>query len=74
MASTDGPPWSSLTVNVTALTVAHNGPKYSLDRHIGCHHRIAELQQEVGMSWKKPVIVEIALGAEINSYSSAGRK
>jgi len=26
------------------------------------------------MSWKKPVIVEIALGAEINSYACAGKK
>nr|WP_321986113.1 pyrroloquinoline quinone precursor peptide PqqA [uncultured Lichenicoccus sp.] len=24
------------------------------------------------MQWKKPAIVEIALGAEINSYASAG--
>nr|WP_321985304.1 pyrroloquinoline quinone precursor peptide PqqA [uncultured Lichenicoccus sp.] len=26
------------------------------------------------MQWKKPVIVEIALGAEINSYASAGNR
>jgi coenzyme PQQ precursor peptide PqqA len=27
-----------------------------------------------GMSWKTPKIVEVALGAEINSYACAGLK
>ena len=31
-------------------------------------------QEEVHMAWKTPVIVEIALGAEINSYACASRK
>jgi coenzyme PQQ precursor peptide PqqA len=29
---------------------------------------------ELQMAWKTPKIVEIALGAEINSYASAGLK
>jgi coenzyme PQQ precursor peptide PqqA len=29
---------------------------------------------EVQMTWKTPKIVEIALGAEINSYACAGLK
>jgi len=30
--------------------------------------------EELYMTWKTPKIVEIALGAEINSYASAGLK
>jgi coenzyme PQQ precursor peptide PqqA len=30
--------------------------------------------QEVDMAWKTPKIIEIALGAEINSYACAERK
>jgi coenzyme PQQ precursor peptide PqqA len=45
-----------------------------LDRDGSHHHRSAGGYQESAMSWKKPVIVEIALGAEINSYACAGRK
>ena len=29
------------------------------------------LQEELSMAWKTPKIVEIALGAEINSYACA---
>lgn len=29
---------------------------------------------EVAMSWKAPKVVEVALGAEINSYACAGLK
>jgi coenzyme PQQ precursor peptide PqqA len=31
-------------------------------------------KQEMTMAWKTPKIVEIALGAEINSYACAERK
>jgi coenzyme PQQ precursor peptide PqqA len=31
-------------------------------------------EQEIHMAWKTPKIVEIALGAEINSYACAERK
>jgi coenzyme PQQ precursor peptide PqqA len=33
--------------------------------------RLHEKELEVRMSWKTPRIVEIALGAEINSYACA---
>jgi coenzyme PQQ precursor peptide PqqA len=31
-------------------------------------------KQEVEMAWKTPKIVEIAIGAEINSYACAEKK
>lgn len=39
-----------------------------------CYHhtlRITKMAEEI-MAWKTPKIVEIALGAEINSYACAG--
>jgi coenzyme PQQ precursor peptide PqqA len=36
--------------------------------------RAAEAAMKEGNMWRKPVIIEICLGAEINSYSSAGKK
>jgi coenzyme PQQ precursor peptide PqqA len=37
--------------------------------HLGCNKKT-----EVTMAWKNPKIVEIALGAEINSYACADLK
>jgi coenzyme PQQ precursor peptide PqqA len=33
-----------------------------------------EITEDVSMSWKAPKVVEIALGAEINSYACAEAK
>jgi coenzyme PQQ precursor peptide PqqA len=54
-----------------------NPPPASLDgRRPGRYHSVS-IVKHVGvsrMAWKTPKIVEIALGAEINSYASAGLK
>jgi coenzyme PQQ precursor peptide PqqA len=32
------------------------------------------MAEEATMTWKTPIVVEVALGAEINSYACAGLK
>jgi coenzyme PQQ precursor peptide PqqA len=47
---------------------------YPLDSHHRREHRFVEIPREICMSWKKPTIIQIALGAEINSYACARKK
>jgi coenzyme PQQ precursor peptide PqqA len=40
-------------------------------RHASSLRRVHDLFGSAAMSWKKPVIIEIAVGCEINAYACA---